>query len=178
LLEKVPAKWQQPAVAFVAFLLGLVAGGGADLWRQAGPAPPAFRLDEHDVELVLIEAEAPRVHPERRGLGVSPQEVDGALLLSGGLTSTVFEIGALDRSLEIRAPSLPATVSPTSRLQPVSFEIIVRDCKAASRWEPGDRPFTIRWRDKYGAHLDRAGDFGRPMANSLIRYIDAVCANR
>ena len=39
-------------------------------------------------------------------------------------------------------------------------------------------PFTIKWRDEYGdPHLDRAGDFGRSMAISLIRYIDAVCGD-
>ena len=98
--------------------------------------------------------------------------------MSGGSTSTVVEIGALDRSLDVRAPQLPVTVSPTGRFQSVELSIIVRDCKAATRWAPTDRPFTVNWRDEYGeTHLDRAGDFGRSVAISLTRYIDAVCEN-
>lgn len=174
----VPAKWRQPAVTFLAFLLGVGASGGAVLSWQDRPAPPAFHADEHDVELVLFETVPPRTHPTGRESEISPLQVDGALLLSGGLTSTVLRIGALDRSLDVRAPSLPVTVSPTGRFQSVNLKIIVRDCKAATRWAPADRPFTIRWRDEYGkAHVDRAGDFGRSMAISLIGYIDAVCDN-
>ena len=176
LFEKVPAKWRQPAVALLAFLLGVAAGGGAVLWWQARPAPPPIRVDEHAVELVLFDAVRPRTHPDAQKSDFRPLQVDGALLLSGGVTSTVLEIGALGRSLEVRTPALPVTVSPTGRFQSVSLRIIVRDCKAATRWAPGDRPFTIKWRDEYGdPHLDRAGDFGRSMAISLIRYIDAVC---
>jgi hypothetical protein len=125
---------------------------------------------------VLIEAVPTRAHLDGRVSEVSPLSVDGALLLSGGLTSKVVEIGALGRGLVVRAPSLPVTVSPTDRFQSVSLKIIVRDCHAAARWTPADRPFIIRWRDEYGnSHLDRAGDFGEPVAISLVRYIDAVC---
>jgi hypothetical protein len=94
------------------------------------------------------------------------------------VTSTVLEIGALERSLEVRARDLPVTVSSTDRFQSVSLGIIVRDCEAATRWVPGDRPFTVRWRDEFGeVHLDRAGDFDRSLASSLVRYVDAACAN-
>jgi len=178
LFEKVPTKWRQPAVAFLAFVLGVVAGGGAVLWSQTQPAPPPLRADEHAVELVLFEALPLRTHPRGRASETRPLQVDGALLLSGGVTSTVLGIGALDRRLGVRAAALPVTVSPTARFQSVSLKILVRDCKAATRWRPGDRPFTVRWRDEYGkAHLDRAGDFGWSMAKSLIRYIGAVCDN-
>ena len=165
-------------MTFVVFSLGAAAGGGAVLWWQARPAPPPIRADEHAVELVLFDAVSPRTQPGARKSAFSPLQVDGALLLSGGVTSTVLEIGALDRSLEVRAPALPLTFSPTGRFQSVDLRLIVRDCKAATRWTPGDRFFTIKWRDEYGeAHLDRAGDFGRSMAISLSRYIDAACEN-
>lgn len=178
LFDKVLTKWHHPALAFLAFVVGVTAGAGAVLWSQAQPAPPPIRADEHAVELVLFEALPPRMSPSGRESDIGPLQVDGALLLSGWVTSTVLGIGALDRSLDVRAPALPVTVSPTGRFQSVNLKIRVQDCGAASRWIPGDRPFTVRWRDEYGrAHLDRAGDFGRPVANSLIRYIDAKCDN-
>jgi len=172
-------KWRQPAVAFLAFVVGVAAGGGAVLWWQAQPEPPPpSRADEHAVELILFEAEPARTHPNRPESDVSPLQVDSALLLSGLVTSTVVGIGTPGHGLDVRTPALPATVSPTDRFQSVNLTILVRDCQAATRWTPGDRPFTIRWRDEYGrAHLDRAGDFGSSMANSLIRYIDGACDN-
>jgi len=176
LFEAVPARWRHPGLAFLALLLGVGAGGGAVLWWQPPPAPPPARADEHAVELVLIGVVPPGARPGAREPDVRPLRVDGALLLSGRVTSTVLEIGSLDRSLELRAPRLPLAVSPADRFQSVDLRLIVRDCQAANRWAPSDRPFTIEWRDEYGGvHLDRAGDFGRSMAVELIRYIDAVC---
>lgn len=163
-------------MAFLAFLIGVGAGGGAVLWWQARPVPLPARTDEHAVELVLFGVVPPSTRPGASKAGVRALQVDGAVLLSGRVTSTVLEIGSLDRSLEVRASALPVAVSPADRFQSVDLRLIVRDCEAASRWAPDDRPFTIEWRDEYGrAHLDRAGDFGRSTAISLIRYIDAVC---
>ena len=131
------------------------------------------------MELLLVDASPSRAHHDAQQSGSSALQVEGALLLSGVVTSTVLEIGALGGSVEVRAPALPLTVSPTVRFQSVGLSILVRDCNAAIGWATGDRPFTIRWRDEYGkAHLDRAGDFGRSMARSLIRYTDAVCGPR
>jgi hypothetical protein len=171
-------RWRRPAAAFLAFVVGVAAGGGAVLWWQAEPEPPPpSRPDEHAVELILFEAEPSRTHPGGAESETSPLQVDGAVLLSGLVTSTVLGIGLGD-GLDVRAPGLPATVSPTDRFQSVNLMILVRDCKVATQWTPGDRPFTIRWRDDFGrAHLDRAGDFGTTMANSLIRYIDGACAS-
>lgn len=148
------------------------------LWWQARPAPPPVHADEHAVELMLFEAVPPRRHPSGWVSEISPLQVDSAFLLSGALTSTVLEIDNPDHGLDVRAPALPVTVSPTARFQSVDLKIVVRDCKAATRWTPVDRPFTITWRDERGGeHLDRAGDFDRSMASSLVRYIDAVCGN-
>ena len=175
--QKVPTKWRPHAVAFLAFVLGVAAGAGAVLWWQARPAPSPFRPDEHAVELMLFEAVPPRTHPTGWETDNSPLHVNGALLLSGAVTSTVLGIDSPD-SLDVRAPALPLTVSPTGRYQSVTLQIIVRDCEAALRWTPGDRPFTITWRDEYGrVHEDRAGDFDRSIAVSLVRYIDAMCDN-
>ena len=176
LFERIPPAWHQAAVAFAVLLFGVAAGGGAVLWWQARPAPPPFRADEHGVELVLFEVLPQRRHPSGRESDVSPLQIDGALLLSGGPTSTVLGIDALVHGLAVRAPSLPVTISPTGRFQPVTLEITVRDCRSARLWTPGDHPFTIRWRDEFDTtHLDTAGDFGRTVAMSLIRYTDAVC---
>lgn len=178
LFEKIPATWRRPEVALLAFLLGVAAGGGAVLWWHARPAPPATRAHEHAVELVLFGVTPPRTQPGAPRSEFSPLHAEGALLLSGGTSSTVLQIDALDRSLEVRAPDLPLTVSPAGRFQPVDLRIIVRDCDAATRWAPGDRPFTIIWRDEFGgAHLDRAGDFDRSLAVSLVRYIETLCEN-
>lgn len=163
-------------MAFLAFVVGLAAGGGAVLWSQAQPAPRHVGLDEHAVELLLFQAVPPRTYPNGRESDTGALQVEGAVLLSGSVTSTVVWIGILDGSLDVRAPDLPVTVSPTGRLQSVNLRILVRDCKSATRWTPGDRPFSVRWRDEFGrAHLDRAGDHGKAVANSLISYIDAVC---
>jgi hypothetical protein len=127
---------------------------------------------------MLFDVVPPGTHPSGWESENSPLQVDSAVFLTGAVTSTVSGVNNLDRSLDVRAPALPVTVSPTARFQSVNLEIIVRDCKAASRWTPVDRPFTITWRDEDGKrHLDRAGDFDRSMATSLIHYIDAVCGN-
>lgn len=127
---------------------------------------------------MLFEAVPPRTHQSGRKSEIGPLQFESAVLLSGAVTSTVLGINTPDHSLEVRAPALPVTVTPTARFQSVDLKIIVRDCKAAARWTPVDRPFTITWRDEHGReHLDRAGDFDRSVASSLIRYIDAVCGN-
>lgn len=175
LFEKIPPQWRQPAVAFLAFVLGVAAVGGAVLWRQARPEPQPIRVDEHAVELVLFDAALPRKHPSGQSED-SPLHVNGAVLLSGLVTSTVVEIDTPGHGLGVRAPALPVTVSPTGRFRSVRLEIIVRDCEAATRWAPGDRPFYISWREEDGkVHMDRAGDFDRSMATRLVRYVDAVC---
>lgn len=171
--------WRQPAAAVVALVIGVIAGGGGVLWWQSRPEPeqpPPLRADEHAVELVLFGADPPRAHPRGHESAAGPLHVDGAFLLSGLVASTILSIDTPDHGLEVRAPALPATVSPTDRFHSIRLEIVVRDCRAATRWTPGDRPFTIRWRDEHGrSHLDRAGDFGRAMAGSLVRYIDDAC---
>ncbi|MET1058230.1 MAG: hypothetical protein ABWX84_01445 [Nocardioides sp.] len=176
MLERIPSGWRQPAVTLLALVLGLAAGAAAVLWWEARPEPPPFRADEHAVELMLFDAVPPRPDSDAQTNEVSPLRVDGAVLLSGGVTSTVVQIGAPHHSLDVTAPALPVTVSPTARYQSVQLRMTVLDCASAVRWAPGDRPFTIRWRDEYGkAHTDRAGDFDRSTASSLTRYIDAVC---
>ena len=177
MLEKLPARSRQPAVALLALLLGAAIGAGSVLWWPQGPGPTPILADEHAVELVLFDATPTRMPPGRWNSGFAPLRVDGAILLTGALASTVSRIGALDDSLEIRAPALPVTVSPTARYESVTLQIFVRDCEAASAWTPGDRPFAITWRDEHGReHLDRAGDFDRSLGDSLTRHIDAVCA--
>ena len=173
LLQNVPARWRQPAVALAIFALGVAVGVGVMLGSEK-PEPKAdsFRVDEHAVELMLFAVAPPRTGRTNR------LQVDSAVLLSGAVTSTVQGVRLLDDSLLVRAPALPVTVSPTARLQSVQLEIVVRDCEAALQWAPADRPFTIRWKDEHGkSHLDRAGDFDRSMARALTRYIDAVCGN-
>ena len=176
MVEKIPIEWRRTANVLLAFLLGLAAGAGAVLWWQARPESPPFRADEHAVEVVLFDASPPGTHPNAQRGEFRPLHVDGALLLSGGVTSTVLEIGAPHPSLDVRAPLLPVTISPTARFRSVQLRMTVRDCEAATRWTPGDRPFTVTWRDEYGkAHTDRAGDFGRSTAISLTQYVDSVC---
>lgn len=127
---------------------------------------------------MLLEVVPPRTQPSGSGAEDSSLRVDSALFLAGAVTSTVLGVDNLDRGLDVRAPALPVTVSPTARFRSVDLEIIVRDCRAATRWTPVDRPFTITWRDEEGKrHLDRAGDFDRPMARSLIHHIRAMCGN-
>jgi hypothetical protein len=167
--ERVPAKRRALAVVLVALVLGVVVGAGVTVWRQSEPEPATFRPDEHAVELVLFQ-ELPS-HSSERSL-----HVDGALLLAGLVTSTVVAISASGSGLGVRISSLPVTVSPTRRFQEVALAVVVRDCKAAMAWTPRARPFVIAWRDEYGReHMDRAGDFGPSMAESLTRHIDAAC---
>lgn len=166
-------------MAVLVFALGVAAGVGAVLeWQEPEPRPAPSRshVDEHAVELLLFEAVTPRTDRARNES--APLHVDGAVLLSGAVTSTVLRVKTLDPSVGIRAPGLPVTVSPTARLRSVDLEIVVHDCTAARGWTPGDRPFTVTWRDEHGrSHLDRAGDFDRAMARSLVTYVDAVCGN-
>lgn len=161
------------------FVLGVAAGVGAVLgWPdpQQRRAPSEFHADEDAVELILFTAAPLRTRPSGSESEDGRLKVDSAVVLSSALISTVRRIQILDPSLDVRAPALPVTVSPTTRLRPVDLEIIIRDCAAASRWTPLDRPFTITWRDEYGtSHLDRAGDLAGSMAGSLAQHIDAVC---
>lgn len=171
--ERVPAAWRTPAAALVAFVLGVAAGMGTMAWRQSGPEPAPLRVDEHAVELVLFRAVPARSRP---GASQATLHVDGALLLSGSVTSTILTIRASGSGLGLRVPALPVTVSPTARLQEVVLEVVVRDCGAAMRWAPKDRPFVITWRDEYDrVHTDRAGDFSPPMSAFFNRYLAAAC---
>jgi hypothetical protein len=178
--EKGPATRRQLVAVVLAFFVGVAVGGGALLWWQDRPEPPAFHGDEHAVELVLFAAAPAGARPRRSVPDVDPLHVAGGLLLSGSVTSTVSRISTPGRSLDVHVPALPVTVSPTGRFQPVDLRLVVLDCRAASRWEPDvDRPFTIAWRDEDGrVHLDRAGDFDRSLAISLVRYIDSSCGDR
>lgn len=171
-------------VVLVAFALGLAAGSGALLWWQERPATPPPTdpvdrravVDEHAIELVLFDAAPPRRKPEGAGSGYRPLRVDGAVLLSGLLASTVLRIETPARGLRVRAPALPVRVTPTARFQPADLRLTVRDCDAATRWTPTDRPFIVEWRDERGLeHVDRAGDFDRAVADGLTRYVEAVC---
>jgi hypothetical protein len=176
--ERIPAKWRPPAAFLVAFVLGVTAGVGAVLWQQTEPEPVPFRADEHAVELVLFQEVSARTHPTEHEPQAGPLHVNSALLLSGLVTSTIVAITAPGSGLDVRVPALPVTVSPTGRLHEVALKVIVRDCNAAMRWIPGDRPFAITWRDEYGrVHMDRAGDFGLAIADSFTRYINVVCDN-
>lgn len=181
LFQKVPTQWRRPSLVLLTFALGVATGVAAVLGWPAPPrtALPPPHVHEHDVELVLFDVVPPRKHPNGRESGDRPLRVDGAVFLSGAVTSTVLGVDSLQNSLGVRATPLPATVSPTARLRSVQLEIGVRDCTTASRWTPFDRPFTITWRDEDGErHLDRAGDLDRPIARSLLHYIDAVCRRR
>lgn len=152
-------------------LLGVAAGAGTVFWWPTPPTKPPIRVDEHDVELILFDVSAPGP-----GSVADPLRVDGALLLSGAVASTVASIETSNDSLDIRAPALPATVSSTDRFQAVTLRITVRDCEKALRWEPTDRPFTIAWRDEFGqTHVDRAGDFSAATGDALRGYIADVC---
>ncbi|MGH3359844.1 MAG: hypothetical protein ACRDO7_13670, partial [Nocardioidaceae bacterium] len=175
LLQKVPDTWRHRAVVVIAFVSGVAACGGAVLWWQARPTSPSFPADEHAVELLLLDAAPPRT-PADGGSDVGSLHVDSAVFLSGVVTSTIVRVESPDESLDVRAPALPVTVSTTGRFQSVDLTIIVRDCTAATRWTPVDRPFTITWRDEYGkVHTDRAGDFDGSVGTSLVRSIDAAC---
>jgi hypothetical protein len=179
LLAPVPATWRRRAAAPAALVLGVALGVGTVLWWQAQPTPPTpprFRGDEHAVELILFEAVPSETMPRGAGSRTSLR-FDGALLLSGQITSTVFSIELLGQSFDVRAPRLPLTVSPSDRFRSISLRVSVRDCERAIRWEqPGNRPFVIMWRDEFDrTHTDRAGDFGSSTGNALIRHIHAVC---
>lgn len=177
LFSRVAFPWRQPVAALLAFMLGVAACAGTVLWWQGRPEPPPFRADRHDVALILFEAEPLRTPASGRYAENRPLQVGSAVLLSGPLTSTILRIGSpTSLGLGVRAPALPVTVSPARRFRSVSLQIIVRDCRSATRWTPRDRPFTIRWRDEYGKlHDDRAGDFDGSLARALLRYIAAVC---
>ncbi len=163
LFRRVPTRWSQPAVVLLAFVLGVATGGGAALWQQARPSPHpvhSLRVDEHAVELILFEAERPRTSSSGHGSVIRWLQVESAVLLSGLVTPTVLKIDHPGLAFDVRAPALPVTVRPATRLRSLDLKVIVRDCRAASQWTPGDRPFTITWRDEHGrTHLDMAGDF-------------------
>ncbi|WP_028660816.1 hypothetical protein [Nocardioides insulae] len=178
LLKWVPGRWRTP----LAGVLGLIVGGVgtlavlAALDRRPDSATPApLRVDEHSVELILTRTANPR---PGQGEEVVPVglHLDGVVLLSGSVRSTVLWIDAPGGGLEVVTAGLPLTVDTSSRLSPVSLSVAVRDCAAALRWEPADRPFTIAWRDEYdGEHVDRAGDFDQSVGEALERFITASC---
>lgn len=105
--------------------------------------------------------------------------VDSGLLLSGLVTSTVMSIEMPGDLLTVRAPGLPQTVSPDRRFHPMTLEITVGDCESARGWSSVDRPFAITWTDEIGRwHMDRAGDSVPAMADTIVRFIEAVCDER
>lgn len=182
LLEGVQARWRLPVVAVLAFALG-AGGAGALIVGLPAPSPPTQNpsgesgsFDEHDVELILFQASRARPRGGRSASRGRAVHLESAVFLSGGLTSTLLTIEALEPSLDIRASALPVTISPSNRYQLIVLEIIVRDCAAATQWTPSDRPFFITWRDELEKeHLDRAGEFNRTTATSLTRQVETTC---
>ncbi|WP_133241229.1 hypothetical protein [Nocardioides gansuensis] len=161
-------------MALGALVLGAAAGAGAVLWSQDQPERAPFRGDEHAVELMLLDV-APGRTPEGSA-SASTLEIEAGLLLSGVVTSTVVGIDPPRGGLEVRAPALPVTVSPRARYQSIELELVIDDCEAATGWTPGDRSFTITWRDEHGrVHLDRAGDFDPATGRALARHVHALC---
>lgn len=182
LFERIPVRRRLPLVAVLAFALGAGGAGALVVGRQA-TSPPVQNsssepgsFDEHDVELILFQASRARPRggsSQSRGRVV---HLESAVFLSGGLTSTILTVEALEPSLDIRASALPVTISPSNRYQLIALEIIIRDCEAANEWTPADRPFFITWRDELGKeHLDRAGEFNPTTATSLTREVNNAC---
>lgn len=176
LVDEVPATWRQRAAPVVALVVGLVIGGGAALWWHDDPEPTTLPPHEHTVELLILGAEP---NSSSQDSEVATLQLDGAVFLSGALTSTVVRIeNAADSGVVVRAPALPVTVSSERRFRSIDISLVVRDCGAAARWTPADRPFIISWRDEYEReHSDQAGDFDREMNAYLSRYLDAACDN-
>ena len=160
----------------LALALGVAAGASAVHRWGAEPAPSAFSVDEHDVELLLFEA-TPARNPRRgQGTDAGPLRVHAAIFLSGAQTSTVTTINNPGGGLDVRAVGLPVEVSSDARFRSIDLAISVRDCAAATGWTPVDRPFRIAWRDDDGReHVDRGGDFDRTFARALVDYIDLAC---
>ena len=170
LLPPLPDRWRGRLTTVAACAFGLVLGGAAVLWWRDEPTPaPRVRADEHDVELVLFEVRSPTGTAR-------PLRVDGAVLLSGTVASTVTGIET-SGGIDVLAPELPVTVAPKDRFRTVGLRVSVTDCERARRWEPSDRPFTITWQDEFDReHTDRAGDLSEETGDALRRYVDAVCA--
>lgn len=184
-----PARWWRDSAAILVLLVGVALGAVAVLvWQdRAGSPPPADSddqrsqpFDEHAVELILLRTVPPETPQGKAAAETDELHVAGAILLSGIVTSTVWEINDTSHGLDVRSPSLPVTVTPATRYQFLTLRIVVRDCKKATRWRPaaGTRPFTVAWRDEGGKeHLDRAGDFDLPVATSFAHHIAAECTS-
>jgi hypothetical protein len=186
LLDRLTPAWRRRGVVLIAFVLGVIGGGGAAWWlddqlpREVGaPSPPAAAGAE--VRLVLSGVVAPTQPNDRNGtVGNHPLRIDGVLLHSGGPgIATVTSIHRASGSLAIRVPALPVRLSVNHSFERVLLKITPRDCGLAAEWTPSAQPFTLTWQDGLGnIHMHTGGEHDASMELALIRYFDVVCGNQ
>jgi len=183
LLDRFTPAWRHRGITVLAFVFGVLTGGGAVWWwndrlPEELRSPPAGA--DTSVRLVLSGVAA-RTRPDGRNatIGAGPLWIDGALLHSRGTgTATVMRIHRPGRSLAIRVPALPIRLSANHSFERIRLQISPRNCALATQWTPSAQPFTLTWQDDHGdLQVDIGGDHDAAMELSLIRHMDAVCGN-
>jgi len=181
--DRLTPAWRHRGIIVVAFVFGVVSGGGAVYWWKDRPSeevqsPPT--VADTSVRLVLSRVVvAPRPNERNGNNGARPLQVDGALLHSRGTgTATVTKIHRPGGALAIRVSALPVRLSVNQSFERIRLQITPRDCVLATEWTPSAQPFTLSWQDEHGdVHVDIGGDHDWSMELSLIRYFDAVCGD-
>ena len=186
LLDRLTPTWRRRGVVLIAFVLGVIAGGGAAWWLDGrsprdARAPSSPTAAGIEVRLVLSGIVAPTQPKGRNGTGGNDPLLIDALLLHGrgpGI-ATVTRIHRAGGSLAIRASALPIRLSVNHSFERVRLKITARDCGLAAEWTPSAQPFTLTWQDDHGdIHMDTGGDHDAAMELDLIRYFDVVCGNQ
>lgn len=186
LLDRLTPALRRRGVFLIAFVLGVIGGGGAAWWlddrspREArAPSPPAAASTE--VRLVLSGVVASKQPNDRNGtVGNDPLRIDGVLLHSRGPgIATVTRIHRASGSLAIRVPELPVRLSVNHSFERIRLKITARDCGLAAEWTPSAQPFILTWQDDHrDIHMHTGGDHDASMELALIRYFDLVCGNQ
>jgi len=184
LLSRFMPAWGRRGAALIAFVLGVIGGGGVvGSWSDRSPnevlAPSPQAATSSDVRLVLSGVEGPAQPSHGKGAGPAPLRIDGALLHDRGTGSaTVRRIHRPGESLSVRVPALPVKLSVNQSYQRVRLEILPRDCELATQWTPSAQPFTLTWEDgNRNIHVDVGGDHDASMELAMIRYLEAACGD-
>lgn len=186
LLGPLTPTWRRRGVVLIAFVWGVIAGGGAawwlDAWSPQGATPPSPTAGAGgDVRLVLGGVVAATPQNGRNGTGGNGPLLVESVLLHGRSqgTATVTRIHRPGGSIAIRVRELPVELSVNHSFERIRLEVSARDCGLATEWTPSAQPFTLTWQDDEGdIHLDTGGDHDASMELELIRYFDLVCSHQ
>ncbi|MBD8869900.1 hypothetical protein [Nocardioides donggukensis] len=176
------AATRRVAVLATVFTCGALAGAaGAGAYVSESQYEDRTPASRASVQLVITGvADHSRAEPMKADAQKRALWLDGVLMYMGERgAAIVTRVHRPGRSLRIRVPDLPVSLTAGDPPKQVQIRIAPRDCELASMWTPSARPFRLTWRAADGDwRTDPVGDHNASVEVTLIAHMDSVCDAR